>query len=157
MSGVEQVRIRPMRKEDLPRVRAIEQGLKDAPHWSQPSWETVLDPGASRRRVGVVAEAHEPNEVVGFAVAAIAELEAELESIGVAAAWQRRGAGRQILRGLIDELSKSGVRKVFLEVRASNAAALALYGSLRFEETGRRVRYYADPEEDAVLMRLSLG
>ena len=49
-----------------------------------------------------------------------------------------------------------GVGEVLLEVRASNQRALDFYRSLGWEETGRRPRYYADPEEDAVLMGLKL-
>jgi ribosomal-protein-alanine N-acetyltransferase len=45
---------------------------------------------------------------------------------------------------------------MFLEVRASNAAAIALYSSAGFEGVGRRVRYYARPIEDAVVMKLGL-
>jgi ribosomal-protein-alanine N-acetyltransferase len=44
-----------------------------------------------------------------------------------------------------------------LEVRASNQAALGFYRGQGFRETGRRPRYYADPEEDAVLMLLNLA
>jgi ribosomal-protein-alanine N-acetyltransferase len=54
------------------------------------------------------------------------------------------------------ELSAAGVSEVILEVRASNAAAVGFYRALGFAENGRRARYYADPEEDALLMRLGL-
>jgi ribosomal protein S18 acetylase RimI-like enzyme len=49
------------------------------------------------------------------------------------------------------------VSELTLEVRASNRAALGFYRAQGFEETGRRPRYYADPEEDAVLMGLNLA
>jgi ribosomal-protein-alanine N-acetyltransferase len=47
--------------------------------------------------------------------------------------------------------------EVILEARASNQPALRLYRALGFVETGRRPRYYADPIEDAVLLRLQLA
>jgi ribosomal protein S18 acetylase RimI-like enzyme len=53
-------------------------------------------------------------------------------------------------------LRTAGVREFILEVRASNQRALGFYRSLGWSETGRRPRYYADPEEDAVLMSLEL-
>lgn len=155
--GAEQIRVRPMRVGDLPRVMEIEQALKDAPQWKRTAWEAVLDPEVARRRVAVVAEEAGTGEVRGFAVAAVAAPEAELESIAVAVVGQRRGIARGMFGVLAGELRQAGVGEVFLEVRASNEAARGFYGALGFTETGRRARYYADPEEDAVLMRLRLG
>jgi ribosomal-protein-alanine acetyltransferase len=95
--------------------------------------------------------------VVGFAVAAMVVQEAELETIAVAAERQRRGVGGLLLRALVDELKAAQVSELRLEVRASNQVALGFYCQEGFEEAGRRPRYYADPEEDAVLMRLRLA
>lgn len=95
--------------------------------------------------------------VVGFAVAAIVVGEAELETIAVVESEQRRRVGGQLLRALLDELKTQQVRNLNLEVRASNHRALGFYGAHGFEETGRRLRYYAEPEEDAVLMRFRLA
>ena len=151
-----EVRIRPMRAEDLPQVIEIEQALKGVPHWTRSAWGRVLDPGAARRRLVVVAENPESGEVLGFAVAAVAAPEGELEAVAVASEWQRRGVARRLFAGLASALRLDEVWEVFLEVRASNYAALGLYAALGFTETGRRARYYADPDEDAILMRLSL-
>jgi ribosomal-protein-alanine N-acetyltransferase len=145
-----------MRAEDLPRVIEIEQVLKGVPHWSRSAWGRVLDPGAARRRVVMVAEDRESGAVLGFAVAALAVSEGELEAVAVAPEWQHRGMARRLFAGLTDELRRAEVWEVFLEVRASNCSALRLYASVGFTETGRRPGYYADPEEDAVLMRLCL-
>ena len=95
--------------------------------------------------------------VAGFALASIVAREAELETIAVAADGQRRGAGGFLLRALVDELRTAQASELILEVRASNRTALGFYKAQGFEETGRRLRYYADPEEDAVLMRLKLA
>jgi ribosomal-protein-alanine acetyltransferase len=94
--------------------------------------------------------------MVGFAVAAVVAGEAELETIAVAADGQRRGVGGLLLRALVDELKTAQVSELHLEVRASNQMALGFYAGQGFKEAGRRPRYYADPEEDAVLMRLRL-
>ena len=157
MSGEADLRVRQMRADDLPRVLEIERALKDAPHWTPSAWQRVLDPGAARRRVVVVAENSESNMVLGFAVAALAAPEGELEAVAVAPEWQRHGVARRLFGGLADELRRVEVWEVFLEVRASNQAALGLYGALGFAETGRRERYYSDPEEDAVLMQIRLA
>ncbi len=149
-------RIRSMGIEDLPRVIEIERALKHAPHWTQAAWEAVVDPNAAVRRIALVAEEPNAGEALGFAVAALAKPEAELESIAVAAPAQRCGLGRRLVAALAEELLHAGVGEVFLEVRASNRAALGFYAALGLTEIGRRARYYADPEEDAVLMGLRL-
>ena len=58
---------------------------------------------------------------------------------------------------MAQELIAAQITDVLLEVRASNAAALAVYRALGFAATGRRPRYYADPPEDALLLQLRLG
>ncbi len=94
--------------------------------------------------------------MAGFAVASLLPPEAELETIAVAATAQRHGLARRLFAELATELAKAQIAEVNLEVRASNQPALELYRRLGFAETGRRVRYYHDPVEDAVLMRLRL-
>jgi ribosomal-protein-alanine N-acetyltransferase len=64
--------------------------------------------------------------------------------------------GRRLFAALAVELSAAAATSVHLEVRSSNAPALAFYAALGFEEVGRRPRYYADPVEDALLLRLGL-
>ena len=95
--------------------------------------------------------------VVGFLVVKLVPPEAEVETIAVSAAEQRRGIGKIILSAMEKELRAAGVHEVLLEVRASNERAREFYGSQGWSETGRRARYYAEPEEDAVLMSLKLG
>jgi len=102
------------------------------------------------------ARTHESTRVVGFLVARLVPPEAELETIAVASEAQRRGIANLILKALMLELTAKQVTKLTLEVRASNQAALRLYQAQGFEQTGRRSRYYADPEEDAVILALGL-
>jgi len=72
---------------------------------------------------------------------------------------QGRGLGRALLEHLIDELEKRGVATLWLEVRASNAAAIALYESLGFNEATIRRNYYptTDGREDAIIMALPIS
>jgi [ribosomal protein S18]-alanine N-acetyltransferase len=146
--------LRPMREADLDQVMAIAAQLKDAPHWPRATYLSALDRGATPRRIALVAESSEAGAVMGFAVACLLPSEAELESIAVPEAAQRQGIGRELVSTLIEELKAARVLEVFLEVRASNVRALAFYRSQGWFESGRRSRYYADPEEDAVLMSL---
>ena len=94
--------------------------------------------------------------VAGFVVARLIVPEAELESIAVAGEFQRRGVARELFAALAEALGRSGVGEIMLEVRAGNEAALRFYRSMGFVEEGRRRGYYADPVEDAVLMRWRL-
>jgi ribosomal protein S18 acetylase RimI-like enzyme len=95
--------------------------------------------------------------VCGFLVAVLLAPEAELETIAVAENEQRRGVGGFLLRALTEVLRTEEVSDLILELRFSNRTALGFHKAQGFEETGRRPRYYADPEEDAVLMRLKLA
>jgi ribosomal-protein-alanine N-acetyltransferase len=143
-----------MTAADLDRLMEIAAGLEQAPHWPRDVYEAVL--GADiPRHIALLAET--PGAVAGFAVARLTPPEAELETIAVAAAFQRRGVARQIFSVLADKLLRAGVSVVLLEARASNYPALEFYRSRGFVETGHRVHYYADPVEDAALMRLGLG
>ena len=85
--------------------------------------------------------------------------EAELLTIGVAATQQRKGLGRAMLREMLEAMRAKNLRRVFLEVRASNLAALALYRSAGFTQIGVRRGYYqnAQGNEDAVTMMCDLG
>lgn len=68
-------------------------------------------------------------------------------------------ASAELLEQVIDEVEKRGVATLWLEVRASNAAAIALYESLGFNEATIRRNYYptADGREDALIMALPLS
>ena len=151
------VRVRRMTPADLGRVMEIAQSLKEAPHWPCSAYETALNAQAMPQRIALVAEGVESGGVVGFSVASVVPPQAELETIAVAAEGQRRGVGRNLFAFLAGELAIAHAEELFLEVRASNRAALALYLSLGFKETGRRSRYYIDPVEDALLLALRLG
>jgi ribosomal-protein-alanine N-acetyltransferase len=153
-SRIAAVRFRRMTPADLDRVMEVAESLKEAPQWPRTAFERALDPVAQPRRIALVAEA--VGAVAGFAVASLLPPEAELETIAVASKAQRQGLARRLFAELAAELVAVRIADVFLEVRASNQPALGLYRGLGFAETGRRVRYYHDPVEDAVLMRLRL-
>ncbi len=151
-----EVRIRPMSAADLERVVEIAASLREAPQWSPSVYGAALDPSNAPRRIVLVAVDRASDAAVGFLVASVVVPEAELETIAVARQGQRRGVGARLLRSLVDELRPEQVTELLLEVRASNRAALAFYRALGFQQTRSRARYYADPEEDAVLMVLRL-
>ena len=151
------LRIRRMCAADIEQVMAIAVSLKDVPQWPRAAYVSALDKDSTPRRIALVAEEPDGSVVTGFAIASFLPPQAELESIAVLAADQRRGIGRKLFSFLVDELRAASASEFLLEVRASNQKALGFYRSLGWSEAGRRPRYYADPEEDAVLMSLGLG
>lgn len=154
--------IRPLTASDLPRVLEISAALKDAPQWTEAAWLSAVDPTATPRRIALAAvepaNGVEPADgpLLGFAVAGLLPPQAELETIAVATESQRRGIARALLHALAAQLTQQGIAELWLEVRASNQAALALYRSEGFAQTGRRPNYYRDPEEDGLLLTLRL-
>jgi ribosomal-protein-alanine N-acetyltransferase len=157
------VRVRRMTPADLDSVIEIAESLKEAPHWPRSAYLAAVGPADARRRIALVAEDAAPSDrpsplrrLVGFAVASLLAPQAELESIAVARVAQRHGLARRLLAELAAELARAEITEILLEARASNSPALGLYRQSGFAETGRRPRYYRDPVEDAVLMRLEL-
>jgi [ribosomal protein S18]-alanine N-acetyltransferase len=148
-------RVRRMVEADMEAVVAMAADLPTAPHWSRETYLAAVDPASQPRRNAQVAVAAD-GELLGFVVVSLVPPEAELESIAVAPAFQRHGIARRIFEGLAGELASAGVTEVLLEVRASNNSALAAYEALGFAVMGTRSGYYANPIEDAVLMRRAI-
>lgn len=97
-------------------------------------------------------------EIVGYGVVMIAVDEAHLLNLCIAAEWQRRGLGREMLRFLTTFVRGLVVDKVYLEVRPSNIVGRGLYASAGFVEIVTRRGYYPahDGREDAIVMELAL-
>lgn len=100
----------------------------------------------------------EGGERAGYAVLMMVLDEAHILNISVIAERQRRGLGRSLLDHLGEVARQAGARQMFLEVRPSNGAALALYERAGFETIGRRKGYYpaVGGREDALVMRSRL-
>jgi [ribosomal protein S18]-alanine N-acetyltransferase len=143
--------LRSAQPSDLEAIVALERITENAPHWPPSAYAAILDDAASPRCL-IVAEA--AGNLAGFAVGLIHPDTAELESVVVAANSRHTGIGRALCMAVLDWSLSRHVSEIALEVRASSIGAIALYTSLGFAETGRRPRYYREPEDDAVLMRL---
>lgn len=146
-----------MNHADLDSVMRLADSLQQAPHWPRSAYLAALDPAGIPTRIALLAEDPETATVLGFAVASLLPPQAELESIAVAAESQRRGVARKIFMAMTQELRTAQAAELLLEVRASNSPAIAFYKAQGFVETGRRPRYYTDPVEVAVLLRLVLA
>lgn len=107
------------------------------------------------RRLLLVAESGAAR-IDGFCLATLVLDEASLLLIAVRPRAQGRGLGRSLLQALLAALAGRTIGRCLLEVRESNAAALALYRGCGFVRDGRRRGYYADgaggEREDAILM-----
>lgn len=96
-------------------------------------------------------------ELVGFGGYSIAADQADVIDVAVAPAYRRRGIARTLMQTVLADAAERGASAIFLEVRASNVSAIALYTALGFTACGKRKNYYANPREDAVLMTCPLG
>jgi len=140
--------MRAMTQADVDAVLAIERAVQAYP-WTRGNFVDALDNGYICR----VDEA-ESGEIRGYAILMPVIEEAELLNIGVAEGQQRKGLGRAMLTEMLDVAREKNMWRVFLEVRASNLAAIALYRSAGFSQIGLRPGYYrnADGGEDAMTM-----
>src|SRR5438477_2106149 len=141
------VTIRPATPEDIDAVLDLEWQAATAAHWSRSQYEAIFQPQAPPR-LCLVAE---NGPLQAFLVAQTAGPEWELENVVVAPAARRQGLGTQLLRELLEHARQRHAWAVMLEVRASNAAARALYRGCGFLDVGCRPRYYRDPLEDAIV------
>lgn len=91
------------------------------------------------------------DRAVAYAGLVTALDEGEITNVATHPDYRRRGLAREVLSALLGAVGARGIRRVTLEVRPSNVAALSLYGSLGFRECGRRRNFYSFPREDALL------
>ncbi|HQR28988.1 MAG TPA: ribosomal protein S18-alanine N-acetyltransferase [Anaeromyxobacteraceae bacterium] len=137
-----------MREADLPRVMEIERAAFSHP-WSE---ELV------RRELGhdfstvLLATAGEGGPILGFAIVWLVHDELHVLNVATAPEARRLGVARAVLGKLEGQGRAQGARVSMLEVRRSNAPAIALYRSLGYREVGVRPRYYAEDGEDALVM-----
>ena len=96
------------------------------------------------------------DEVIGMLICHVVNDESHIINFGIRTSWRRLGVGRLLLSEVLKRLSINNIRRVTLEVRPSNSAAIRLYRSFGFDEVGLRPKYYSDDNEDALIMGLKL-
>lgn len=157
--------IRPLAAADLDAVLAIANAAPEAPIWRRSDYALFQAdaPPANPNllRAGFVAlDSPGPAAVLGFACASLLrdgqENRAELDTLAVLPGARRQGIGAALLIAVLSWAAAEAARHIFLEVRESNSAARALYARFAFALQGRRRGYYADPEEDALLLGRSV-
>jgi len=141
--------IRPMEVADIDRVASIASASFSSA-WQASTFASLI----ARPGVEMWVLEHPSEGVVGYSVLWCTLDHGELANIAVAAGHRGRGWGALLLERILDVGRAAGVVSVFLEVRASNHAAVHLYERFGFAQIGVRKRYYHDPREDALVMAL---
>ena len=136
-----------MKAEHVPQVAQLEK-LCFADPWSEMSIASELRSIWSYWVVAV-----RDDEVVGYIGSQSSIDESDVMNVAVHPDWRRPGIAEQLIETLIGELKNRGSKALMLEVRASNAPAIALYEKLGFRQVGLRKNYYRNPKEDALILR----
>jgi ribosomal-protein-alanine N-acetyltransferase len=143
--------LRPMSADDLDDIMALETKNYDFP-WTRQIFADCL-------RVGYLCHVCEmDNEITGYCIMSTGASEAHVLNLCIAQGYRRRGLGKRLLAHMLELAKQRKVGTVFLEVRPSNKAAIALYDKMGFNEIGTRLDYYPAKvgREDAIILAKSL-
>lgn len=145
-NAVSDVTFRDMVPEDAAAVELVERACFPVP-WSRESfWREAANENTCYR-LAVAGD-----RVIGYGGCWLSFGEAQVTNIAIAPEWRGRGLGNALMADLIQAAMQRGATAMTLEVRPSNAPALALYAHYGFRAAGRRPHYYSDNGEDAIIM-----
>ena len=145
---MKQVKIVPMAAEQLDRLEQLERMCFSRP-WSMKMLAEELD---NQCAAFLVAVEPETEKAVGYAGLLVVADEGYITNVAVDPSCRRQGVAAQLLQ-VFDNFAKGNhLAFLTLEVRSSNAAAIALYEGFGFREVGRRRNYYDLPKEDALIL-----
>lgn len=139
-----------MQQCHVPAIAQLESICFSCP-WSENSLASELTNALS---LWLVAE--EDGRVAGYIGSQTVCEESDMMNVAVHPDFRRRGIGEALVKALETELRARGSHCLTLEVRTSNAPAIALYEKLGFSQAGLRKNYYRDPKEDALILRKEL-
>ncbi len=142
---------RPIDADDIDTVLAIERQVQVSP-WTRKIFQDCLKAGY------YATVGQQQTQVAAYALMSMAVGEAHILNFAVHPEKQRQGLGRDLLAHLLEVAHAEQTQQIFLEVRASNVAAQALYEQLGFNALAVRQRYYPCPQgrEDAIIMAREL-
>lgn len=133
--------------EDVPALLALEKACFGGEAFTDTQLRQLLS-----ARYGLAMGIWEDSLLVGAALLEVLVPESELHSLAVLPGKRRRGLGAAILKSALSAARKRGATEMFLEVRRSNQAAIALYERAGFAALSVRRGYYSHPREDALVM-----
>jgi ribosomal-protein-alanine N-acetyltransferase len=148
------LQIRPMRLEDIPRVHEIDV-LSFALPWPENSYRFELTENpTSLALVAETAPHGVEHVVIGMAIVWIIVDEAHIATIAIHPEFRSLGFGQKLLAETLRRSIQRGAILATLEVRENNRISQKMYVKFGFSIVGRRIHYYKDNNEDAVLMTL---
>ena len=150
-----QLSMRPMTAEDVEPVMAVERRAFKNP-WSEELFRRELTHDWSTILLAFGQGEGEERALLGFVIFWVVHDEIHILNVAVDPPVRRRGVARALLAELLERGRRQGLSLATLEVRKSNAGALALYEELGFRPVGVRKGYYVDEGEDAIVMVLDL-
>jgi [ribosomal protein S18]-alanine N-acetyltransferase len=150
--SAEALGLAPMVLDDLDEVLEIERASFQTP-WSRGAFRYEL----TQNRVARSIVVRIGRQLAGYLCLWEIGHEIHVTNLAVHPSFRRRGTARALLAHVLEGARRNGVELVFLEVRPTNAEALALYESFDFRVIGRRKGYYFDTGEDALVMEARLG
>lgn len=150
MSAAEVV-VRAPVLEDCAAMIAIERACFSDP-WEPENFYALVSPPSDHCRVAL-----REGKLLGYWIGSRIDDEAELANLAVDPGLRRAGVGMLLLEDFLEQVGAALRTTVFLEVRASNDAALRLYRRYGFVELARRKGYYHQPVEDALVMARKPG
>jgi [ribosomal protein S18]-alanine N-acetyltransferase len=147
--------IRHLARSDADSILAIQSSCPELAQWSKHDYQEIAHGNTagwvgSRTTIRARNEVASAERIVGFITARIAADEIEILNLGVAPDQRRRGIAKALLQAALKWGTDHHARQAFLEVRASNSAAIRFYESFGFQTAGRRTNYYTSPKEDAL-------
>lgn len=137
---------------DLDGLLALDEACSPNP-WTRATMRTALEPGRGYSVLVLRAPLVAPGALAGYCCFQAVVDEVHVHNVAVGPSWRGRGLGRLLVGTALSVAARAGARLAFLEVRAGNAPALALYRALGFAPLHVRRGYYESPREDAVVMR----
>jgi len=151
-------RIRSVTRADIDRIIDIERSWHHLSHWSIDSYYRLINEDAyTSSYVAVVDDELGRPKIAGFIIFHITGDISEIYNIAVEAAHARSGIGKQLMMAAIDASRQKQAKRVMLEVRKSNVAAINFYIGFNFRISGERKNYYSNPMEDAYVMEREIG
>jgi ribosomal-protein-alanine N-acetyltransferase len=152
------VLVMPMTEHDLLEVVEIERASGLSP-WGWDAYHHELQSDdRSLMWVARISESRETNDsLAGYVIGRLAADELHINNVAVREAYRRSGVATALLSRLLEAARGYRALRAFLEVRAGNTAAQALYERCGFSVVGRRRNYYPAPPDDALIMTAQIG
>ena len=141
------IQLIPMDNRHVAQVAALEKQCFSDP-WSESSVASELSNPLSAWLVAMDGDV-----LAGYVGSQSVMGESDMMNIAVDAYYRRQGIAQALIEELVVQLKEKGSHSLTLEVRISNQPAIALYEKLGFVQVGKRLNYYRNPKEDALILR----